>query len=607
MNRAPLLGILLLYALAVIVQSSMLPLMEGSDEILHTAYVEHLRQHRTLPDRNLNFENCTQQESGQPPLSYFLAALLLDVANRPLVDCDQLRETYDSQLNPWLFTPNIWNRRDNARVFVITESSLPPAYRENVLLMRATSLLFGLLAVSGAYFAGEVVFRSRKAAALVAMVFAFTPGSMHLSSYFNNDISSVAFATLLIWRVLRLLRDGATGRDMLILAVFSALGALSKMSLLLLLPAVGLALLLEARNHDRWLGRLLRHGLIYAAVLLVLLGPWLVYGIVLYQDPIGTETHVNPDFRYNPPRPLHEVIGELNDIYISYVGIFGTSRVLLDVEVYHALGFAALLAIMGYVRGFTRKTLTIDRFAVHAVLVLALALVVFGAGFYRWFTTVFFVTARLLHPIHIVTVLFLVAGWRQLTKSSRWRDPLYMGVAGVFAGAGIIFTPLAIYDAFRIPPHQPNIERLNLGGPQYDFDETLRFLGYRLTRPQLTEHGTEMVLCWEVLKLPERRAAFSVKLVRDGEILADRTSLFGMGNYDSTLWTVGHRFCDRVYVPVNDPDVPAEEEAPFRRDTVYDILLVVLDAETFAVDWQAIHLDGTPVEFPFVGQVETVP
>src|SRR5690606_19319791 len=118
------------------------------------------------------------------------------------------------------------------------------------------SLLFGTLAVAGAYFAAATVFHSTKLAMLVGVVFAFTPQFIHLSSYFNNDISSIAFATLLIWRVLKLLRDGASSHDVIIIGVLAGLGALSKMSVLLILPAVGLALLFEARNHRQWLRQL---------------------------------------------------------------------------------------------------------------------------------------------------------------------------------------------------------------------------------------------------------------------------------------------------------------------------------------------------------------
>jgi hypothetical protein len=35
----------------------------------------------------------------------------------------------------------------------------------------------------------------------------------------------------------------------------------------------------------------------------------------------------------------------------------------------------------------------------------------------------------------------------------------------------------------------------------------------------------------------------------------------------------------------------------------YDLLLVVLNARTQAVDWQATDSNGNPIQFPFIGKV----
>ena len=596
-NHGPLLVILAVFLTATYTQSAVLPLMEGSDEILHAAYVEHLRTTNQLPNRTTSDTNCTRQESGQPPLTYAMAALLLNIANRPLIDCDQLRHDFDSRQNPWLSQPDQWLRGDNARVFIPTPSDLPAPYQANVYLMRLTAPLWGLLAVIGAYHAAYTIFQRRRLVLLTTIVFAFTPQFTHLGSYFNNDISSVAFAALLLWRALHLLRHPTRTTDFILLGLLCGLGALSKMSIILLLPAVGLALLFAAFRDKKPVQRLIYSGLIYSITLAVILGPWLLYGFLTYGDPIGTNTHIDPAYYHDPPIPLAEVLTDLDKIALTYLGNFGSSKVLLQPTTYTALQLAMLAAVLGYGFGFSRRKLNIDY---PQVGVLLLAALVFSAGFYRWYTTVFFVTGRLLHPVHLVFVLFLVYGWQQWGR--HWR--LVAGTAALFMTSGALLTPIALVDAYRQPVYQVDPP---VTGTQYDFDDTIRFLGYDLKQQRITEDGLEMDLCWEILKKPERRAAFSVKLVLDGEILADRTSLFGMGNYDSTHWTPGHRFCDRVLVPINDPDVPASEEAPFRHDNTYDILIVLLDADTFAVDWQATHLDGTPVQFPFVGQIMTVP
>jgi hypothetical protein len=103
-----------------------------------------------------------------------------------------------------------------------------------------------------------------------------------------------------------------------------------------------------------------------------------------------------------------------------------------------------------------------------------------------------------------------------------------------------------------------------------------------------------MRMCWEVLQSTERPAAFSIKLVHDGQIIADRTSVHGMGRYLSVLWKTGDIFCDTVEIPISTPPQAGQ---------VYDVLLVILDARTQAVDWQATAPDSTPIQYPFIAQV----
>lgn len=79
-----------------------------------------------------------------------------------------------------------------------------------------------------------------------------------------------------------------------------------------------------------------------------------------------------------------------------------------------------------------------------------------------------------------------------------------------------------------------------------------------------------------------------------GAARTDRTSVHGMGRYDSGQWKPGDRWCDTVDVPISTPP---------EAGMTYDILLVMLDARTGAVDWQATTLDGTAIQYPFIGQV----
>ncbi|MEM6529691.1 MAG: hypothetical protein AAF653_15435, partial [Chloroflexota bacterium] len=104
--------LLALFIAATITQSLTFPIGEGSDEPLHIAYVAYLRENRALPVRENYLESCTRQQSGQPPLTYVLAALLLDVTRVPNPGCDAtFTHFFEVTDNPWALTPNP-TRRD---------------------------------------------------------------------------------------------------------------------------------------------------------------------------------------------------------------------------------------------------------------------------------------------------------------------------------------------------------------------------------------------------------------------------------------------------------------------------------------------------------------
>jgi hypothetical protein len=122
----------------------------------------------------------------------------------------------------------------------------------------------------------------------------------------------------------------------------------------------------------------------------------------------------------------------------------------------------------------------------------------------------------------------------------------------------------------------------------------IRLIGWAAETDTLTDNRPyRLTLCWQVLDTPTRPAAYSVKVVRNGVPVGERTTLHGTGRYSSRAWGVGDTWCETLAVPITGT----------QPDTAYDVLLVLLDSETGAVDWQATTSDGTPVPFPVLGQV----
>jgi hypothetical protein len=598
--------LLALFALAVIVHQSVLPPLEGSDEILHYTYVEWLRAENRLPDRLSIATNCTRQESGQPPLTYAVGALLLNLLNVPTVDCDQAMQYSEAITNPWKNPMVAWNRVDNVLTFLPmpdVEGYPQDTINNAVGLLRWINLPLGIIAVIGAYGAALEVFRRRSWALVSAAVFAFMPMLVHLTAYWNNDVPAIAFASLIVWTTLCLLGLGASPRRLFALGLLFGLGGLCKVSVFLLLPAVALAVLLDWRNRKLSFIQLIVNGFLLALPVALLFGPWVLYGLLTYHDPIGFETHT---FAYDSPLTLPQTASLIPEMYLTYLGKFEFSKIYLHPVTYTAIGLLGLLSVLGYgavylsrpssrwLRAFWNN-LRAQQAAVLSVMILVVAL-----GFYNWMRQLYFVTGRLMYPAHVPITLAIVGGLYLLAR--RW-PRLVRGIQGctigVLAVAGLILPTVLIHSA-TTPVLLTRDQLPPLQGTPVDFDQTIRFLGYQQPSRIISEPIYTLDLCWEVLKTPTRSAAFSLKLIHDGEILADRTSLHGMSRYNGSLWQPGAIFCDQVDIRIDDPDLV--DEPPPQPAQVYDVLLVLLDAQTQRVDWAATTPDGQPIEFPIITQ-----
>lgn len=612
--------LLALFVAGVLAQGLALPAMEGSDESIHSTYTELMRRGFQLPDRATFRTNATRQESGQPPLTYWLAAQGANALQLPSRDPDALLAHLNSIRNSWLTPPDAWNRRDNLNHYLHGPNEIAfgaPDVVTTDRALRLTSLIYGILAVIGAYGVSREVFRRvvhHEAWALTATaIFAFMPTLIHINAYLTNDAPSVAFATLAVWTALRILRLGASPIRCLMLGVLLALGALSKVNVLLVAPGVGLALLWDLYNRRYTFIRFLSYGLLTGLPLVVLFGPWVAWGIINYGDPFGFMTHFNPTLSYDQRLTVPQLLPLMPEIYLSYWAKFGLAKIYLNPVTYTAMGVLLAFSLLGYLVSalHPRRSISFLHTLLHALLhslhvqqalVLGVVFLVVFAGLIRWMQEIAIITGRLMYPAHIAIAIGLTGGLYGLARAfPRLTRPLQLGATGLMAVAGIILSPVAIAQTYA-PPRMLTPDQLPAlqGGP-VDYDGTIRLLGFTQETPVLSGSTHTVTLCWEVLKAAERPAAFSVKLVRDGVIVADRTSTHGLGSYPSPAWQPGDIWCDEVEMPFDDPDV--QDDPLPQPGTVYDILVVLLDARTREVDWQPTLPDGREIQFPFVGQV----
>ncbi len=108
---------------------------------------------------------------------------------------------------------------------------------------------------------------------------AFWPQFAYLSSLVNNDNLLILVATVSLWLLLRLLREGPSWRVAIWLGLALGGALLAKASAMMLAFPVALVLLLDRRT---W-----RYVPTIAGIVLVVAGWWYIRNTLLYADPTG--------------------------------------------------------------------------------------------------------------------------------------------------------------------------------------------------------------------------------------------------------------------------------------------------------------------------------
>ncbi len=585
-----------------------LPILEGGDEWLQLAYMEHLRATGTLPPRNFDSTGAIRQQSGQPPLTYALSALAPAALRLPpLTETDAMMDALQRDSNNWFAPPNRFNRRDNNNVFY--RSNVPantPAVIDVVRAVRWVAPLYGVLAIAAMAGAAREVFGCGRWALAATAFFAFTPMFLHVNSFLTTDAGAAALGTVVLWLALVIARRGTTWWRSVAVGLALGLAGLAKVSTLLLAPAVGAAVMLGVWAN-RGVVRVVGHGVLIAVPLALTFGVWAGWGWLTYGDPLGTQTHQFPGQHFDPPLGVGAVLARMPEVYLSYWGKFA-SAVYLHPATYAALTGLVAVAGVGYVIHLAWGVRATDESptqqhgsplrhpSVRMSVVIALAAGTLFAGVWYWVATINFITGRLMFPAHGAFALIVTGGFYVLAKRFPRADfALRALLVAPTAVVGLVVAPLALHAAYAPPPPASGVAAdEGVVAAAYTFEQTVHLMGWHAPTSTITSGELFPVkLCWRVLQPTQRPAAYSLKIVQDGVPVGERTSVHGLGRYDWRQWQEDDAFCETVDVPIGDVEPNA----------AYDIILVMLDAYTGAVDWQATAPDGTPVAFPWLGQV----
>jgi 4-amino-4-deoxy-L-arabinose transferase-like glycosyltransferase len=602
-----LLALLLLLFLSLgLIYSTTIPLFEAPDEVWHYAYVRYLVDKHTLPSL-IDTESGAYQEVAQPPLYYVVAAL-----TSGFVKDDDL-----SQLmwhNPGFGYQAGVTVNDNKNMLVHTEREEFP-WRGATLaihMARLVSLALGLLTVVSAWGLGREAFPEHPLWALsVAAVVALTPQFLFMSSVVSNDSAAAACSTAALWAIARTANRGPTRSRSVIIGLLVGLAALVKTSCLLLGPLAMMGLTFACRSRSRKMHCVVGHLSLVAVIASSIGGWWYLHNAIVYQDPLATQVHINTPWGRSAPATIGTLLAELPMVYRSFWGAFGWGHVQYTAWVYLAIGATLIASLIGWIWtiGKGQRDIPTSPSAVRRVVLLALTW--WSVEFFallQWMRQVQAPHGRLLFPAIGAWALLVVGGWSSLPQLVVFRgshatlQPQHL--AAVFlAGLGVLslLTPwLVIRPAFT-PPRlmSPDDAADTVEGTQLTYGDRARLLGVALDRASAAPGGTLAIrACWEALAPMSSDYTVFVHLVGGkNERVAERHTYPGLGRFPTSLWKVGHAFCD-VY------QVHIEDWAPVPE--LYDVVIGLYDEST-GERLVARDPAGTEVGLSTLAQVRIAP
>ncbi len=458
-HRALALILAAFIALATI-YSIVTPIFEAGDELWHYPFVQHLATGHGLPIQDPNVKTLWEQEGGQPPLYYALAALAtfwIDTRDLP----DRLWRNPHARIGIPL-------DYGNKNMIVHTSAENFPWQNTTlaVHLIRFLSILLSTVTVALTYFFAFVIAsrvaakqsptpesgiasstnRSRndtedkRLAALAAAFVAFNPMFLFISASVNNDNLATMLATLALLLMAQLITRGATTRRFVALGIVLGLGALTKVSNLGLLGVAAVVfayLLMNSRRRQtadgdpstslrsaqdavgggsaalqengnapprlRW-SAVMRGSFTCAALVVVIAFWWYARNWILYGDFSAFDVWVQIAGGRPTPVTFASLLDEFQGFRISFWGNFGGVNLIAPEWVYFLLDAFTLIALVGLLVGLIRRALP------RLLWLPALWLALISLALVRWTWMTMASQGRLIFPAIAAAAVLLAYG-----------------------------------------------------------------------------------------------------------------------------------------------------------------------------------------------------
>ena len=542
------------------IYSIVTPIFEAPDELWHYPFVWHVARTWQLPVQDPNAPQLWQQEGSQPPLYYFMAALL----TAPVAADDLPGLIYrNPHADIGVVSPD-----GNANIVVHTDREGWP-WRGAVLavhLARFFSVILGAGTVLAVYALADTLWPDHPSFAATAMVFvAFNPMFIFMSGAVNNDNLIIFLASLTMWRLVSLVvqSPGPRGdakdpswRHFVTLGVIVGAAALAKVSGLGLVGVTGLTVLvwgLQRRSR-----RIAIFGnIIITGVAAVIAGWWYWRNIRLYGDWSGTEIMI----AMMGPRPITPTLtqfwAELSGLVRSFWGLFGYFSVPMPSFIYTGLNVVLIIGLAGFLLAClpTNRVKKLPQYLPQVWPILVIWLLVLGAGFVQWTLRTPATQGRLLFPALGVLAVFWATGWLAWVPT-RWQAGPGLGLflLAVWVPWGVIAPAYARPATVAALPAAAQSLTATFG-------DSIRLLGYQVEDQSFQPGQTAfLTLYWQGIDPIDTDYTLFIHLLDDNDlILAQRDVYHGPGLFPTSQWIAGDIFADRYALSLpNTTFAPAQ-------------------------------------------------
>ena len=581
-NHWPLLVCLFSYLAVTLFYGVTIPIFETPDAGGHYAYIHELTEGRGLPVQGApSGRRVTGYVASHPPLYYALcAALTFWVPD-------------DMDFEDWAWrnphqTMGDADQPVNKNILIHTPAERFP-WRGTALTMhiaRFVSTLLGALAVVATYGIAMELFPKQRWLALGATALAaFNPMFVFTGARVGNDAAVTAFASLTIWGTVRLAIRGLSRRGLIMTGAALGLAALSKLSGVVLAPAVALALLFDSlrtwrqQSEQSWrqcLSRIVGRWAWVGLIALVVCGWWFARNAILYQQWMGVDAWLSHTTTVRAePIGVLSVVSELPGLEKSYWAMFGWFNIAAAPWMYRFWWILVRAALIG-LGLLILDQWTADRFprpVQWGLVTLICALLLTLGSVWRFIMIVLGAQGRYLMPVVApISILLMMGlgrlvprgrklslpqGWPRLGRASPSHRRLQALAA--FVGMSQLALALACLILFILPAYaKPEVVKEGslpeeMTRANLSFGETsITLLGGHIEVDSAwAGDSVPLSLYWQASEPPQDDyLSFLQILGRDMDPVAGVDCYPGGGTFPPTLWRPGVIYRDRVELPV---------------------------------------------------------